>query len=176
MGKTVCINCGSTISSGLNECPECGNDPNVRKGKSRSKLEKVDEDKEIQVRGGREKTEMREGYEDEDYGKDSDETKISKAMETLEMIDDETYEIKSGDSSSLIDNIRGLAPKRIKKKDRDPSEETEEKEEAEGKDEERADVDTEAKEEILVYECPLCGAKVEEDADECPGCGAVFEE
>ncbi len=32
------------------------------------------------------------------------------------------------------------------------------------------------KKEIVVFECPLCGAEVGEDETKCPGCGAIFEE
>ena len=38
------------------------------------------------------------------------------------------------------------------------------------------DIEEEKHGEVLVFECPLCGAEVEEHETECPGCGAIFEE
>ena len=83
-------------------------------------------------------------------GADLEEERINQKMkETLDMIDDETFEIKDGDSSAIIDRLKELSPKKV--------------------------VDDEEFEEVITYECPICGTEVNEDADECPGCGAVFE-
>ena len=78
-----------------------------------------------------------------------EEKMFQKMKETLDMIDDETYEIKEGDSSAIIDRLKEIAPKRV--------------------------VEEEEFEEVITYECPICGTEVSEDADECPECGAVFE-
>jgi len=82
-------------------------------------------------------------------GADLSEDRIYKKMkETLDMIDDETYQVKDGDSSAIIDRLKELAPKKVVE---------------------------EEYEEIVTYECPICGTEVSEDANECPECGAVFE-
>lgn len=145
MGKTVCINCGSTIPSGVDECPECGKDPDLREGRSASE--------------GKEESQR----DKDNYGSEEEEIDISKAMETLDMIDEKTYEVKDGDSDSIIDNIRKLALKEVKE-ERDVSDKRE------------TEIESEEEKDGTDYECPLCGAKVEGDAEECPGCGAIFEE
>jgi len=86
----------------------------------------------------------------DECGADIEEEKMLKKMEeTLDMIDDDTYEVKGGDSSAIIDRLKDLSPKRV--------------------------VDEEEYEEVITYECPICGTEVDEDAEECPGCGAIFE-
>lgn len=84
-----------------------------------------------------------------------------KVEETLDMVDDETYEIKSGDSDTLIENIKKIGSSRSSK---------------EGDTDVREQSNLEKREERIVYQCPVCGAKVEEDDIECPDCGAAFEE
>ncbi len=42
--------------------------------------------------------------------------------------------------------------------------------------EKEVSIDEKEVEEVLVFECPICGADVAEDATICPGCGAEFEE
>ncbi|MFW6197121.1 MAG: zinc-ribbon domain-containing protein [Thermoplasmatota archaeon] len=81
---------------------------------------------------------------------DLEEAKLSQKMkETLDMIDDETYEVKGGDSSKIIERLKDLSPKKV--------------------------VEEEEFEEVITYECPVCGTEVSEDAKKCPGCGAIFE-
>lgn len=102
------------------ECPKCGN--------------KIPEDAE----------------DCPECGADLEEEKMFQKMkETLDMIDDETYEVKDGDSSAIVNRLKELAPKRV--------------------------VEEEEFEEVITYECPICGTEVDEDADECPECGAIFE-
>ncbi len=105
--------------------------------------------------------------------------KIEKAMEALDMIDDESYQVKGGDSSSLVERLKELAPDDLQKREkRTPLRSEVEREELDYKDmdEEEAEELEEEMEEVVEYECPLCGTTVSEDDEECPGCGAVFQE
>ncbi len=83
---------------------------------------------------------------------------VKKALETLDMIDDNTFEIKDGDSNRLIDNIKELGS--LEKEVEKQSFEDENEEEIE----------------VVIYECPVCESEVSEDDKECPQCGAIFEE
>ncbi|MFP4141750.1 MAG: zinc ribbon domain-containing protein [Thermoplasmata archaeon] len=78
-----------------------------------------------------------------------------KVEETLDMVDGETYEIKSEESDALIENIKKIGASNYSSRDEDVT--SEEKE-------------------IIVYECPVCGANVSEDDEKCHNCGAIFEE
>lgn len=91
---------------------------------------------------------------------------VSKARKILNMIDDETYEVKEEDSSSLVDNIRSLALTEAKEEDRTLVVDRDDRSRIHSKEEGSA----------FIYESPLCGTELEGDADECTGCGAVFEE
>ncbi len=94
-----------------------------------------------------------EGDECPNCGYDISEIRVEKEFDKImDMIDDDTYKVKDADSNSLVDKIKGLAPK----------EQVVESPKGEGEDE------------VVVYECPLCGAEVAEDEDECPSCGAIF--
>lgn len=92
---------------------------------------------------------------------------VKKVRETLNMIDDETFKIKEGDSDTLVNNIKELGSL-----DRKQDETSNEEMDIEKKDVE----ETEDEIEVVVYECPICGAEVSEEDDECPECGAIFED
>lgn len=180
MNKTICKNCGVAVPDHLDECPTCGEELPDEGSSS-------DEEKKS------EKEEKEEREEREDSHNDS---KINEAMQTLDMIDDETFEVKEGDSSSLVNRIKKMAPEDLekKKKTRKPPLEDEakngvsqdeglEKEEKPEYEKEEEPTETppsppeeEEEEKIVEYECPLCGTTVDESMDECPGCGAIFKE
>lgn len=94
-------------------------------------------------------------------GKELDIEDTREVEETLEMVDGETFEIKSGESDVLIEKIKKIGSSKDSKKEeievRDPK-------------------DTEDVEEVVVYECPVCESTVREDDEQCPDCGAIFEE
>lgn len=112
--------------------------------------------------------------------------KIEKAMEALDMIDDESYQVKGGDSSSLVERIKELAPDDLQKREKKtPLRSEVEREDIDDKEKDEGEVEEleeemeeleEEMEEVVEYECPLCGTTVSEDDKECPGCGAVFQE
>ena len=84
-----------------------------------------------------------------------------KIEETLELIDDETYEIKAQDKDTVIDNIKRIGSSQ-NSKERDIKIKESDK--------------SEVKDEMVVYECPVCGTEVLKEDSQCPGCGAIFEE
>ncbi len=76
--------------------------------------------------------------------------------ELLTEIDDDTFELKGGDVDALLEKIKHFAPKdEVNKRLREKRE---------------------REHPMTVFECPLCGTDVREDATECPGCGAIFED
>ncbi len=81
-----------------------------------------------------------------------------------------------GDLSGLIEEGEGEEEliEKIKGLGGDMDEEGEDKEEIEEVVEEEGE--EEDVEEIVTFECPICGAEVDEDAIECPNCGAEFVE
>ncbi len=147
--KVICGNCGEEVPSYFDICPKCGEDPH--------------EDKKPGNHKNSDKNQTREKESETAKNDDLDEEKIEMVMKTLEMIDDETYQVKGGNSSFLVNKIKEFGSKdtdKIKKKWDEEKKKEEKKEE----------------EDPLEYECPICGTLVDEDMDECPGCGAIFEE
>ncbi len=87
-------------------------------------------------------------------GYDLEEVHEEEVEELLTEIDDDTYEIKSGNSDAILEKIKHFAPKdEVSRKVKEKKEKKE-----------------------LVFECPLCGTEVHESETKCPGCGAIFED
>ncbi len=89
-------------------------------------------------------------------GYDLEDIHAEEVEDLLTEIDDDTYEVKGGNSDAILEKIKHFASKD------EVSRKIQEK-----KDKERKE---------MVFECPLCGAEVHEDATKCPGCGAIFED